>query len=133
MKKYKDRTRAKPSEKGTASHNPFISNTNGNKMMVPTRKTKVLEKDMIAEIFPLDKEVNNILEKVLKPTNSKAIENNLFPVTASGYALLFGSVKIFTNISEPNMERNVVVMPTIPINKKLSFLIFCIFSFSPEP
>ena len=74
---------AKISDTGTASHKPLIPKIIGNTIMVPTKKMKVLEKDMIADIFPLDRAVNSILEKVLKPTNSNARENNRLPVIAT--------------------------------------------------
>lgn len=78
-----DKINANTSDIGTANHKPFISNIIGKIIIVPTKNIKVLEKAIIADILPFDNAVNNILEKVLNPTNKSAKENSLFPLTAN--------------------------------------------------
>lgn len=54
----------------------------GNTIIAIDKNTKLLENEIIAEIFPFDKAVKSILENVLNPTSNNAIENNLFPFEA---------------------------------------------------
>lgn len=105
----------------------------GRKIMAATRKTKVLEKAMTAETLPFDNAVNNMLEKVLKPTNSNARENNLFPLTAREYTSLPSRVKTETRNSEPRIDTSVVVTADRKIETMLISRIFLSLAVSPEP
>lgn len=87
--------------------------------MAATKNRKDLEKARTAEIFPLDKAVNNMLEKVLKPTSSNAHENSLFPSTAKAKAAEPACVNTETRALEASMDKMVVVTATEDINSRL--------------
>ena len=57
------------SAKGTASHTPVIPMIIGRSTILATIKTKVLQKEIMAEIFPFESAVNSAEAKILIPAN----------------------------------------------------------------
>lgn len=59
---------------GTASQTPISSNKIGRKRIAPTMKIKVLEKEIMADVFPSEKAVNIEEAKIPNPMMIKAKE-----------------------------------------------------------
>ena len=59
---------------GTDNHIPFSDKNIGNSRIAPTRKTNVLQKEIIPEILPSEKAVKRAEVKILKLINRNVIE-----------------------------------------------------------
>ena len=79
---------------GAAYQTPISPHTAGKINKLPTRKIKVLEKDIIAETIPLLSAVNNAEEKMLNPENKNCSAYIWKPVIARLYTGLPISVNI---------------------------------------
>lgn len=72
----------------TAIHAPLIPIKGGSTNSPAERNTKVLKKDIIAEILPFEKAVNKAEENILNPENKKDILYSINPLMAKLYTLL---------------------------------------------
>ena len=78
-----DRSSVRNSATGMAIHAPVKSRKVGKINKLNTINTSVRQKEIIAEIRPLDKAVKNPEERILNPQNRKFMANSRKPVTAS--------------------------------------------------
>ena len=101
---------------------PIISGSIKNPM---STNPKVLRKDMIPEIFPLERAVNNIEENILNPIKTNAILNVRKPSSAMLKARLPGEIMNEIKLVLKTNEAEKVAIDTIRINPKLYFTIFC--------
>ena len=67
---------------GIASHTPVTPQMAGSVRSDSRIKTKVLVKDMTAEVFPSESAVKRADEKMLYPLNKKVTQNTEKPLTA---------------------------------------------------
>lgn len=100
---------------------PFIPISNGNTKTDITINTKVLRKDIIADILPLERAVNNADVKRFNPINKNEIEKSFKPILDNLYTLVPLLVNIETNKSDfnnPNINTRIDVT-IIPIKLSL--------------
>lgn len=75
--------RDSPSAMLTAIHAPFMPISSGKNMSPAAKNPKVLKKDMVADIFPLEKAVNRAEANMFTPDNRKHMLYRKNPSMAS--------------------------------------------------
>ena len=92
-----------------ANHTPVICNNFGNVKSAKRINTKVREKEIRAEIRPLDKAVKKAEEKILKPLKRKLKAKIIKPFLAKEKTAKLLLVKIVT-IFLPKIKANVKII-----------------------
>ena len=98
---------------GTASHTPSTFQNNGNIRIEPTTNTKVLRNDIIADIFPLESDVNKAEANMLNPIKIQLIEKTTKPCLASSNTGLSGRTKTPTRVGANTTERIYIMIELI--------------------
>ena len=80
-----DSTSVQSSDAGIAIHAPFSPHTRGSTSKNTTVKSNVLQKEINADIFPLERAVKNPEDAILNPLNRKLIAKIWNPVDASSH------------------------------------------------
>lgn len=74
--------RVMPSATGTESQMPTLSMNCGRMRMLADKNRKVRRKEIMADVFPSENEVNIAEAKILKPVNRNETENRYQPSLA---------------------------------------------------
>lgn len=122
-----DMPRPRSSANGTDSQIPLYPIICGKSKIDNTRKTKVLNIEINAEILPFENAVNNADAKILNPVKAKLIANNINPSFAILNTSVFGLAKIPINTSSNYIDTTIISMDEIKIINILILKYFFIF------